>query len=87
MISQWSSEFSQLNSLLTWAFSWHGKKIKINGIMNGSVTFKQYEIYFHTLNTELCRLCSFFFLLIPAKKMYSQISEKPQLICLIYLIL
>ena len=44
--------------------------------MNGSVTFKQYEIYFHTLNTELCRLCSFFFLLIPAKKMYLQISEK-----------
>ena len=55
--------------------------------MNGSVTFKQYDIYFHTLNTELCRLCSFFFLLIPAKKMYSQISEKPQLICLIYLTL
>ena len=30
------------------------KKIKINGITSGSVTFKQYGCYLNTLNTELC---------------------------------
>ena len=34
------SEFSRLNSLLSWAFSRQDKKIKINGIINGSVTAK-----------------------------------------------
>ena len=37
--SQWGFEFSQLRSLLSWAFSQQDKKIKINGIINGSVTF------------------------------------------------
>ena len=32
--------FSQLNSLLSWAFAPEDKKIKITGIINGPVTFK-----------------------------------------------
>ena len=47
--SQRGFEFSRLHSLL-WAFSQQDKKIKINGIANGSVTFKQY--YLKSLNTE-----------------------------------
>ena len=35
------------------AFSWQNKKIKIHGIINGSVTLKWYESYCNTLNTEL----------------------------------
>ena len=31
---------SQQNSLLSWAFSRQDEKIKLNGIINGSVTFK-----------------------------------------------
>ena len=38
--SQRGSEFSQLNSLLSWAFSWQDKKINITGIINGSMTLK-----------------------------------------------
>ena len=38
--SRWGFEFSWLNSLLSWAVSWQDKKIKINGIINGSVRFK-----------------------------------------------
>ena len=33
-------EFSRLNSLLSRAFSQQDKNIKINGIINGFVTFK-----------------------------------------------
>ena len=33
-------EFSRLNSSSSWAFSWPGKKIKIIGTTNTSVTFK-----------------------------------------------
>ena len=38
--SQQSFEFSWLNSLLSWAFSQQGKKIKISGIIKGSMTFR-----------------------------------------------
>ena len=38
--SQQGFEFSWLNSLLSWAFSQQGKKIKISGIINGSTTFR-----------------------------------------------
>ena len=44
--------------LLIWAFSQQVKKVKIIGIVNGSVKF---ESYLSTLDTELCWLCSFFF--------------------------
>ena len=57
--------FSQLNSLLSWALSPQDE--------NGSVTFKQFESYLNTLNTEQWWLCSFFVLII-----------KPPLIGLIY---
>ena len=43
-------EFLGLNSLLLYAFSGLDKKIKIIGIVNGSVEF---ENYLKTLNTEL----------------------------------
>ena len=56
--SQQGFEFSWLNSLLSWAFSRQDKKIKINGIINGSLTFIWYESY----NTEnYVGLCSIFF--------------------------
>ena len=42
--SWWGFEFSRLNSLLSWAFS-QQDKIKIIEIINGSVTFKEYESY------------------------------------------
>ena len=38
--SQQGFEFSQLDTLLSWAFSQQDKKIEINGITNRSVTFK-----------------------------------------------
>ena len=38
--SQQGFEFSQLNSLLLWAFSRQDKMIKMNGIINGSMTLK-----------------------------------------------
>ena len=38
--SQRGFEFSQLNCLLSWAFSRQDKKIKINGILNGCVGFE-----------------------------------------------
>ena len=38
--SGWGFEFSWLNSLLLQAFSRPDKKIKISGIINGSVRFK-----------------------------------------------
>ena len=38
--SQRGFEFSQLNSLLSWAFSRPDKKIKINGIINVCVGFE-----------------------------------------------
>ena len=38
--SLWGFEISWQNLLLSWAFSWQEKMIKINGIINGSVTFK-----------------------------------------------
>ena len=47
--SQQGFEFSWLNSLWSWAYSWQDKQIKINGIIDECVTFKQYESY---LNTE-----------------------------------
>ena len=53
-------EFSRLNSLLSQAFSRQNKKIKINRIINGSVTFRSYESYLDTLNNELSCLCSSF---------------------------
>ena len=58
-------KFSRLNSLLSWAFSRQYKKLKIIGIIIGSVTFK-YERYHNFLNTELlivflnCWLCFFY---------------------------
>ena len=58
--SWWSFEFSWLNSLFSWTFTQQGKKVKLNRITNGSVTFKQYLSYHNTFNTELCILCSFF---------------------------
>ena len=59
--SQRCFEILWLNSLLSWAFSGQDKKMKISGIINGSVTFKWYESYLNTSNTELCWiLCSFF---------------------------
>ena len=36
---RWGFEFSQLNSLLSWTLSQQDKNI-INGIINGSLTFK-----------------------------------------------
>ena len=33
-------QFSQLNSLLSWAFSRQDEKIKVNGIINAYVAFK-----------------------------------------------
>ena len=45
--SQQSFEFSWLNNLLSWAFSWQDKKIEI---INGSVKF---ERYLNTLITML----------------------------------
>ena len=54
-------EISWPNSLLLWAFSWQNKKIKTNGTINGSVTFKAHESYLNTLNTKLCWLYCFFF--------------------------
>ena len=50
-------EFSRLNSLLSWAFFWQDKKIKINETVNGYVTFNVKLIC--TLSTELCWLFSF----------------------------
>ena len=38
--SRWGFEISWQNLLLSWAFSWQEKMIKINGIINGSMTFK-----------------------------------------------
>ena len=37
-------EFSRLNSLLLWAFSRQDKNLKVTGIINGSVTFKQMNV-------------------------------------------
>ena len=42
--SQWGFKFWWLNTLLSWALSRQDKKIKIGGIINGSVTFKYYEV-------------------------------------------
>ena len=47
----YSFEFSQLNSLLSWAFSRQDKKMKIIGIINGCVTCTSW-------------LCSFFVLIL-----------------------
>ena len=47
-----------------WAFSQQGKKIKINRIINGSMTCKWYENYLNTLNTELWWLYAFFVLIL-----------------------
>ena len=38
--SQQNFEFLSLNSLLSWAFLQQDKNVKMNGIINGSVTFK-----------------------------------------------
>ena len=37
---QWGFEFSQLDSLLSWDFLQQDKNIKIDGLINASVTFK-----------------------------------------------
>ena len=37
-------EFPQLDSLLPWAFSRKGKKIKINGTVNTSMLFKYMKV-------------------------------------------
>ena len=50
--SQQGFELSRPNSS-SWAFSRQDEKIKLNGIINGSVTFQQYESYHNTLSTEL----------------------------------
>ena len=70
------NEILQLNSLLSWSFSQQDKKIKITEIINGSGTFKWYESYVNTLNTELGWLCSFF--------MYWSFPYCPQLCQLTY---
>ena len=75
-------EFSQLNSLLSWAFSWQDKKIKINENINASSKFQQFESY----NTELCYVLFFVMILsilfkikpINLKKSYSHISKKQE---------
>ena len=43
--SQQVFEFSRLSSLLSRAFSWQDKKMKISGITIGSGALKQYESY------------------------------------------
>ena len=75
-------EFSRLISSLSRAFSRQNKKIKTIGIINASVTFKWYERYGNTLNTD----CVFFVVLVLSlmftiepnnlEKSYSGISEK-----------
>ena len=63
--SQRGFEFSQLNSLLSRSFSGQDKKIKIKGIINGSVTFTWYESYQNMLNTESCYVtCVHFFVMV-----------------------
>ena len=60
--SQQDFEFSQLNYLLSWAFSRQDKKIKIIGVINGSVTFKvKWKLSEHFKNWTLL---NFVFLLI-----------------------
>ena len=49
--TSYSFKFSQVNSLLSWAFSRQDKKMKIIGIINGSVTCTSW-------------LCSFFVLIL-----------------------
>ena len=80
--SRWGFGFSWRNSLLSWVSSWQYGKIKIIGIMSGSLT---YETYLNTLNTELCWLYSlflyWFFHIVQVepthlRKLYSWISEK-----------
>ena len=77
-------EFSWLNSLLSWAFSQQGKKIKISGIINGSMTFRWYESY-KILNTELLIRLLFLVLVLSIlftiestnlKTSYSQFSDQ-----------
>ena len=72
--SKRSSEFSQLNSL-SWAFTWQDQMIKINGIFNGSVTFKHYESYLNTLNTEQWS-CTFFVLIVCMSFAIEQTNSK-----------
>ena len=55
---QWGFEFWRLHSLLSWAFSWQDKMIKIIGIIMDLWHLKNMKV--NTLNTELCWLCSFF---------------------------
>ena len=75
-------EFSQLNSVLSWAFSRprQDKKIKINGIITGSVTFEYYESYFNTWNILFSCIDSFHVVQNRVnqlkKKPYSWICEK-----------
>ena len=62
------------------------KNTKVNGIINGSVTFKQCKSYFNTMSAEnncdhvpfFLLIFSIFFTIKPTnlKKNYSQISEK-----------
>ena len=62
-------EFSRLKTLLQ-----QGKKIKMNRIINGSMTIKQYESYHNTLNTEL--LIVFLFLILTLSILFTIKSEK-----------
>ena len=55
-------KFSRRKSFVSWALSRQDKKIKINGIINGYVTFKYSGSYHKTLNNEL--LIAFFFLIL-----------------------
>ena len=62
-------EFSRLKTLLQ-----QGKKIKMNRIINGSMTIKQYESYHNTLNTEL--LIVFLFLILTLSILFTIKSKK-----------
>ena len=59
--SQRGFAFSRLKSFLWRRFSRQDKKIEIIRIINGSVTFKQYESYLNTLNTGQLWLFSIFY--------------------------
>ena len=67
--SRWGFEFSRLKTLLQ-----QGKKIKMNRIINGSMTIKQYESYHNTLNTEL--LIVFLFLILTLSILFTIKSKK-----------